>query len=206
MDLKQMRRRRKVQYWQKLLTELRASEVRQWLNANTRIVGIVAAVVLIGTLLALFRSGNGSGPQPPVDEEYYFDLNNGELFTALRDQIPPIDVPSGPHQGEPGGVRAYVFTCGACRESEWEIGYPEKFTPAGRLILLEQRRQFEENPQGPRPFLNPDQATGGLAKGWLVRAAEDGPWLTVDSAEARDIRDRGRVCGEMRLAKPCYPR
>lgn len=206
MDLKQMRRRRKVQYWKKLLSELKADEIRQWLNAHARIVGIVAALVLFGALLAVFRSGNGSGPPAAVDEEYYFDLNNDELFTALRDQIPPIDAPSGPHQGEPGGVRAYVFTCGACRKGEWKIGYLEKFTPAARLILLEHRRKLEENPEGPRAFLNPDQVKGALAKGWLIRAADGGPWLTVDSAEAREIRDRGRVCGEMRLAKPCYPR
>lgn len=99
--------------------------VRAFLEENQTIVMIVVIIVIAVSAYTLFRQRSaGTEYQPVVVDQWFFDLNTGELFIARSDQLPPIDVLTGP---EPG-VRARVFSCGTCDDPNTHfIGWLEKY-------------------------------------------------------------------------------
>lgn len=187
--------------------------MREWMNDNSAVAMIVAAVVLVLALVIVWTTLGGadeSGPPPSEDTTvYYYDLNSNELFPGPKDAIPPIDAPSGtPYKGGPAGVRAYVFTCGACNPDDWNIVYLEKFTPTGREMLLEQRRRLAQHPEATSPILRPDSVPVALANQWLIRAVDDQDWIQVSRSQARQIMSQGTICKSTpaRLCRPGSPR
>lgn len=110
--------------------------VREWLNNNPgAAVGSVTALLLVA-LVVLFWSWGGSSQRAAA---YYWDLEDGVVFTARPGQEPPIEAPSGGP-----GVRAQLYTCGECTPAEWfgvletrpdaSLGLAEADEEAGRLI------------------------------------------------------------------------
>src|SRR5690606_22803013 len=93
----------------------RLLKFRDWLNKRSAIVTVLAVVVLIAALGFIIMQARGKPYRPQIVPVYYYDLGSGKLFTAMSDQIPPIqsDSGSGPG-GMPQGVRAYVYACGDC--------------------------------------------------------------------------------------------
>jgi hypothetical protein len=95
-------------------------------------VVLILALVLLGSLAALWV-GTSEPPRPPVgSEHYYFDLNTGKVFEAAMD-VPPVAAPSGPDrqskQQDPAGITAYRFSCSSCehpgdRFTGWVETYP----------------------------------------------------------------------------------
>jgi hypothetical protein len=94
------------EWWERLA-------IREWLSRSPKLViGVsvvsVVGLMVFGTWLTL--------PKKVVEVENYemdwfYDLKHRRLFVARKGQIPPIEAPSGPlANGEPAGVRAYVFT------------------------------------------------------------------------------------------------
>ena len=180
--------------------------VREWLTEHATAVAVTAVVVFVLALLAIFiQTTDRSAPVSLGDTVYFYDLNSGDLFPAARDEIPPIESSSGPHEGKPAGVRAYIFTCGECTPKQWTIGYLETFTDEARLALLKERRMQEANPNSRKPVLRPDTASPAVAKGWMIRTVDGVDWLPVRHPQARQIMANAIRCVRA-VARPCYPR
>jgi len=155
--------------------------------AAAAVIGLAALGVL------LFRGNSGSTRN---EQAYYMDAQTLDLFAA--DVLPaPIASPTG---GE--GVRAYVFTCGACDVDQWAVAYVEKFTPDARAAMLEPtavERSREES-----EALVQRMEEGRLVAG--VGAGESMQWEKASSAAGIAIRQRAtQRCDDGSVRLPCQP-
>lgn len=161
-------------------------QIRTWLN-NSPIAIVLVVVVLAVALVVIYLSRPGAGAGAG-GEHYYFDLNTERLFVGPSDAMPPIDAPSGPHDGEPAGVRAHVFACGGCppdlaglspAEAEEQgalIHHLETFTP-------EARRAAERDP------VDADEASvqfEQMEAGRMVRRLDATRWIQAESQAGVD--------------------
>lgn len=96
-------------------------QIREFLQKHPSAAVALIIIVILASLLIARRSG----PSIPSNAAYFYDLNNAQLFVGTGDQIAPVQAPEG---GPDRGVRAYVYTCGACGEGERFIAYLEKYT------------------------------------------------------------------------------
>lgn len=154
--------------------------VRQWLRDNPNAAAVVVALLLAGAIGAMvLQTRDLSEPQA-----YFMDLGTGELFTHPRHAVPPVPAPSGDR-----GVRARLFSCGACEPNEW-FGYLETYTEQAR-------RLYEEE--------------GIVSDGegdFLLRDLQGDHWVPEDSEDAEVIRAAASTpCpgGPDRLPEPCVP-
>lgn len=135
-------------------------------------------VVLIGLMiwLALF-----SGGEEKVNEfklMWFYDLNTGELFTAKKTELAPIETSSGPlDDGQHAGVVANVLTYDPTGEDPAQqfIGYIEKLTEDGKVIWAE---AFETGTETQLDW----------QKGRLIKRLEDTEWVQADSPKGEYIR------------------
>jgi hypothetical protein len=113
--------------------------MRKWLEKHSVIVAVGAIGVLILAGVGYrFLSGGGSVVVKPLRPANFYDLGTNMLFTA-SDDVPPIEAPSGKKQanGQPGGVRAYVFACGDCAPPNARFtGFLESYSEKGRAIAV----------------------------------------------------------------------
>ena len=191
-----MRRKRKLKRWRSWFSELDLNEARLWLNRHAAIIGIVAAVLLIVSVLSMWRPGGGN-TTPEWTREYYYDLNTGRLFEADMKNAPPIEAPSGSHEGRPAGMLAYVFTCGKCTEAEWQVGFLENHTDDAKLASGEINVSSGPGFGDPRLFSR-------LAQGILVKRPEDPDWVPKSSPEGQMLIREAMNCGQG-PAKRCRP-
>lgn len=179
--------------------------IRQSLSMHSTTATVATAVIFVVALLAIFmQATDRPAPSSTGDNVYYYDLNSHDLFAGPRNEIPPIESPSGPHQDKPGGVRAYVFTCSDCTSKQWTIGYLETFTDKAKHALRAERRKQQANPNSRKPILRPDSASPAVAQGWMIRTVDDPAWLPVRHPQARQIMANANLC-ERAVARPCYP-
>jgi len=147
----------------------------RWINDNRRIVTVAAfvpIVVMVVTAIVCFWPEKPRRLKPPT-KEWFYDLNTGQLFTADRVLIPPINAPSGPlPTGEPAGVRACVLTyADSPNDSSRFIGFLEKVNPHPKKAGTDDRHS------GARQW--------GHAR--LIRRVEDSEWVEADSPQGREI-------------------
>ena len=175
-DFKFFRLSRDKYFWYRIQERWERLAVRQWFNQHPRIIIAVACVSAILFLMI------GIGQVMPkktskveaYDREWFYDLNTGKLFVAKIGQDPPIEAPSGSlPNGEPAGVRAYVFSYEYdADESEQFIGFLETLTP-------EARKYKDASVKSARP------------KRWgqdsLISRVEDDEWVPIDSTQGRAI-------------------
>lgn len=109
---------------------------------------IVGVVVLALAALLIGRAITGGRVQGKAPEaEWFYDLKTGELFTASAKNIPPIAAPSDP--GAAAGVRAYVFSCGACDEAERQVLYLETYSEDARAAMEQINTLTDVQPSAP---------------------------------------------------------
>jgi hypothetical protein len=152
--------------------------IREWLSRSPKLVigasvVLVAGLIVFGIWLTL--------PKKVVEVEnyekdWYYDLKHRRLFVARKGQIPPIEAPSGPlANGEPAGVRAYVFTySNEPNTTETFIGFLETTDP-----------NVDKSSIGPM-----DLRVSGAeiwSKGRLIRRVKDKEWVEANSEEGRAI-------------------
>jgi hypothetical protein len=170
-------------------------------------VGVaVVALILAGVVLAVTMRGGTAEPLQS-DQQYFLDLGTDTLYAVPAGVEPPQTPPSN-HQeaeGRPGGVRAYVFTCGACTESEMFVGYIETYTPQTAKAMAELKAKYpdvalEDLPTGEL------QAFSNVAGGklWASRDLSTG-WLPSNTPQAVQLRTEAITkCGGTPV-KPCMP-
>ena len=145
--------------------------LRQWLRERKLAAGIVLSVLTIAFLLftvsQLMPGALSIGTKEQHKKAWFYDLNTGELFVTRFKSIPPIDAPSGPlANGEPAGVRAYVYRYAGQAEDEKFIAYIEKFTPQAADLMKSRDKEIR-------------------AKAWqegrLVRRTDGKEWVSANS-------------------------
>lgn len=166
--------------------------LREFANNNSAIVTLGAVVLLVialGAIIMQTRGGGGSG----IIDVYYYDLSTGQLFTGPSNQLAPIEAPSGPYNGKPGGVRAFVFSCTDCDdESTHFIGWLDMYTPEAKEALA-----------------NPTAEMGAsfelYERGHLVKRVEDETWVSANDPEGFRVMEAiSQECPGGR-PQPCYP-
>lgn len=155
------------QRWEQL-----AGAVREKVNQNPKIVIAITAVsvsILLLIVIGQFTSGGTVKKIEDYKKAWFYDLNTGELFIARSDVIPPIEAPSGPlPNGQPAGVKAYVFTYTyEPNESEVFIGFLETTNPNAEQDASDSAQQW--------------------GQGKLVRRIDDEQWMPGNSREGRTI-------------------
>lgn len=101
-------------------------------ESKKKVLKVVLAIVILGVAAGVYYAMSGPSA-PPVQEgppkyTWFYDAGSGELFSMPGGTEGPIEPPSGGKlsNGEPGGVNAYVFSCGSCdNPAERFIGYVE---------------------------------------------------------------------------------
>lgn len=159
------------EWWERLA-------IRDWLSRSPKLVIGVSVVLVVGLLVFVIWL---SLPKKVVEVENYekdwfYDLRHRSLFVGRRGQIPPIAAPSGPlANGEPAGVRAYVFTySNDPNTTETFIGFLETTDPnvdKSSIGLMDLRVSGAEI----------------WGKGRLIRRVEDEQWVPAKSEEGKAI-------------------
>ena len=91
--------------------------MRQMMNSW---MAYVVMGIALGLAVLIYAMGGEKGDKI-VDKVWFYDLNTKQKFVVAADVVAPIETESGPHNGEPAGVRAMVAGCGDC--SDPFIGY-----------------------------------------------------------------------------------
>lgn len=176
-------------------------KLREFMNNNPAIVTVGAVVVLVVALGILFSSMGGGGSGQTIRELYFYDLNTNELFVGDAQQYPPIEAPSGPMDGgHNAGVRAVVFGCGDCSESNRYIAWLETYTMDVKQ-KLETPRQPGENYD---PAMEADMMMM-MEDGHLVRSPDGGDWYPYNSPEAQQIFVAAQEKCQDGRPKQCLP-
>ncbi|MFB0553852.1 MAG: hypothetical protein ACETWQ_11120 [Phycisphaerae bacterium] len=152
--------------------------IREWLSRSPKLVIGVSAVLVVGLIVFGIWL---TLPKKVVEVEnyekdWYYDLKHRRLFVARKGQVPPIGAPSGPlANGEPAGVRAYVFTySNEPNTTETFIGFLETTDP-----------NVDKSSIGPMDLRVSGAEIWG--KGRLIRRVKDEKWVSANSEEGRAI-------------------
>ncbi len=179
---------------------------------NRNLLGTLALLVLLVAVVAIIRQTRRSYLPPVITHDWYCDLNTHTLFSTATGQTPPIAAPSGAAaDGLEAGVRAHVFTCSKCTESERSIGWLETYTPEMKQRLLELRQPASKERPRPGPqltmaeiMLETDLRTGMTS---LIKRPDDPNWVPIKSPEGQQIiQEARRRCGPDKVARPCSPK
>jgi hypothetical protein len=123
------------------------------------------------------------------------------LFTDDQSLFAPIDAPSGPFKGKPGGVSAFVYSCGQCDPDQWEIRYLLKYSDAAKRRMLQLQAESPSN----AVYMPQDRvATEPFRSGILVKRPEDAAWVRKASPKGSAIVREAAMCGSQ-LARQCRP-
>jgi hypothetical protein len=186
--------------------------VRTLLNRNGAIVITVIVLVVIAAIAWTVSRMSRRAPaaEQAIATTYYFDLGSKKLFASASGQPSPIVAPSGATQedGSPGGVLAYVYSCGSCaNREELFVAYLEQMSNEGREALAQLKAQdpnlrWEDVPPAGRRGMtvNPDEsmlvATESLEGGWVSRESQEGIAIIDDAIQK---------CGEGKRPAVCRP-
>jgi hypothetical protein len=152
--------------------------IRDWLSRSPILIISVSVLLVVGLIVFLvFLSLPEKVEQVDTSEkQWFYDLNHQRLFPVKSGQLPPIEAPSGPlANGEPAGVRAYVFTYSDDpNTTDTFIGFLETTDP-----------NVDKGSIGYMDLRVPGAET--FAKGRLIRRVKDKQWVESNSEEGRAI-------------------
>ncbi len=157
------------------------------------VVALGAAIIRIAFWLA-------GGSAAVAGQVYFYDLSTGELFAASPSRLPPIAAPSDTG-GNLQGVRAYVYACGDCSDSQpREIGYLMMYTSQYALAIEKLGRGETLTAEETGYTVDPQTHT-------LVRRVDDERWSTLASREGQRIMQSANtiVCPDDIQLVLCMP-
>jgi hypothetical protein len=158
-------------FWERLA-------LRDWLSRSPILIISASVLLVVGVIAFLVYL---SLPEKVVQvdtsqKQWFYDLNHQRLFPVKSGQLPPIEAPSGPlANGEPAGVRAYVFTYSDDpNTADTFIGFLETTDP-----------NVDKSSIGPMDL----RVSGAeiFSKGRLIRKTKDTQWVEANSEEGRAI-------------------
>jgi hypothetical protein len=152
--------------------------IRDWLSRSPKFIISVSVLLVVGVIVFLvcLTLQDKVVQVDTSEKEWFYDLKYRSLFTAKSGQLPPIEAPSGPlANGEPAGVRAYVFTYSDDpNTTDTFIGFLETTDP-----------NVDKSSIGPMDL----RVSGAeiFSKGRLIRRVKDKEWVQANSEEGRTI-------------------
>lgn len=161
------------------------------LRNNPALSAMIIVSCLTLAVVIYFMRSQETSELPP--KHWYYDRHTGELFDVYRREIAPVPAPSGKPMpdGEPAGVRAYIFSCGPCTPDAWWVGFLEKYSPEAKKRLVEKKKEA-----GERIYT-------------LLRRVDDpdDAWVGQETPEGEAVR-RGaiRACPRGTRLQQCTPR
>lgn len=168
---------------------------RTTLQKNAPFVILAALALLVLSATVIWRNRPGSGTQQQaLRHQWFFDVGTGKLYIVDIDTAPP-QVPESRAtlaDGSPGGVKAYVFSCGDCADPATHfVGYVATLPESERVKPAELR--------------NPSAET--IARVLVTNTAAVGlEWVPRNSEKAERIRmDLQGRCKEGQSLKECPP-
>ena len=158
-------------WWERL-------SIRDWISRSPILI-ISASILLVVGIMVFLISLTLPDKVEQVDtseKEWFYDLKYRRLFTVKKGLLPPIEAPSGPlANGEPAGVRAYVFTYSDDpNTTDTFIGFLETIDP-----------NVDKSSIGPMDL----RVSGAelFTKGRLIRRVKDKEWVEANSEKGRAI-------------------
>jgi hypothetical protein len=159
--------------------------------------GVRMAIIAVALGVAAVVTTINLRGRTPSTTGWFYDIEQGELFTASIDQIPPTNAPSG----ENNGVKAIVMTCDGCGDDERFIAWVETYTDEAKAVLE------RYGPDADPTELADDPGMMVVAVGSFVADAGEKPlrWVRQDSPEGNSIlRSAMTRCGG-KTPMPCAP-
>lgn len=141
-----------------------------FLQQHKALVGVIIAALVIISAVVNLRS------KPKVPRQWYFDLGSQQLFAYDGKELPPITAPSGRV-----GVKAAVYSCGDCGESDRTIVYLQKFSDEDKHLL-------EKPTETLAPGVTNDPVP--LIASVPADASTEPVWVTVQSSHGEAILGR----------------
>ena len=183
--------------------------VRDSLNNHPAIITILAVVLLVGALWAILSQTRGSRSGPRDTQAYFYDLGSGKLFLDLSTSFPPIIAPSGSYMDKPGGVRAFIYSCGEC-DSDYSGMTVEELEEAGAYIAFIEKytAQVQERltKMSSQPGMLPMEQLDHLYReGMEIKEPGDDRWIKRFSAKGTQIQRRKHKCPSGEESNPCIP-
>jgi hypothetical protein len=152
--------------------------IRDWLSRSPILIISVSVLLVLGVMVFLISLTLPDKVEQvdTSEKEWFYDLKHRSLFTAKSGQLPPIEAPSGPlANGEPAGVRAYVFTySNDPNTTDTFIGFLETTDPNVDKSTI---GSMDLRVIGSEMFSN----------GRLIRRVKDKEWVEANSQEGRAI-------------------
>jgi len=152
--------------------------IRDWLSRSPILIISLSVLLVVGVIAFLvFLTLPEKVEQVDTSEkEWFYDLKHRRLFIVKKGPLPPIEAPSGPlANGEPGGVRAYVFTySNDPNTTDTFIGFLETTDP-----------NVDKSSIGPMDLRI--RGAEVFTKGRLIRRVKDKEWVEANSEEGRVI-------------------
>lgn len=164
-------------------------------NIFVIVVLISGPVALAGAWFSMKTTINTSDAKT-----YYYDTQNGQLFTQPAFKLPPIAAPSDAQGSGQSGMLAYVYSCTACEdETARKVGWLESYDPKSIT-----RVKGSGNLQDEMVVTMIEETD---SKGLLVRATADGsPWVVRDSKEGKALMAKAKAtCPNTNDFKKCAP-
>ncbi len=158
-------------WWERL-------SIRDWLKRSPILVISVSVLLVVGVIVFFvwLTLPEKIVPVDTSEKQWFYDLKHRGLFVVKGGQLPPIEAPSGPlANGEPAGVRAYVFTYSDDpNTTDTFIGFLETTDP-----------NVDKSSIGPVDL----RVSGAeiFTKGRLIRRLKDKEWVPANSEEGRAI-------------------
>lgn len=117
--------------------------VRSKLQRNSPLTVLVALAVLVICGVVIWRFRQQSAAQREVPRtQWFLDVGTGKLYTVDAEVAAPQEPPSRATlpDGSPGGVKAYVFSCGDCNDARTHfVGYVATLPESERVKPLDLR-------------------------------------------------------------------
>lgn len=147
------------------------------------IAAVIMLIVAIAILVWYFRT-----PKVELGNLWYWDPATSTLVAA-KDQLSPA-VPNGSPAGTtPTLLRAYVFTCGDCKNrADLNVAYIEKFS--------------DETKSGFSSYTTLGSDQGTVLMQAQVKRTGDADWVSATSDEGVEIR-KVNNCSDGSAPKPC---
>jgi len=165
---------------------LRPGPVREAMNRNSAVIGIIALVAGILALAYIIKQFFPSGG--PLPQCYFYDTSNGATSVRPITDYPPLTGSTG----QPTVVYAIYLSCGNCDNKY--LAYLQKYTPTSQEMLNHTLTgSVSMNYQGRSPV------------GFLVCAPnETSNWVEAGSPEGLKIMQE-KLCPNNQSPQPCMP-
>jgi len=166
--------------------------IRTTLNENPIATTIVVTVIAaLACLVIIWRIAGGDGGGGEA-AHYYYDRNTGKVFVR-ESETSPMAAPSGETpDGQPAGVRAWIFACGQCQGS-YEGMTPVEIAETGaELVYLTRQRAI-------------DTRNDVTVKQTAVSKPGSDRWVSAGRPEAMRMMQYSGNCPKGKTVQRCRP-